>query len=211
MLTPVNKMALYSRKEFLELCGHEYDNSARSKISMWIKRGSIIETNGKIDDSIPKNRDWVIKQKDSRAAKDSPDTQDPEIETNGQLPLEGMLAGSIDRRLKLHQIEKLKVDTRIQELKEEKIRGEVVPVDIIKNLFRTHTQSIITSQKDSIEEMLINIAAETRLSGEGLARLRGKMVLSLNTSVDKAIIATEKNMQSMVDEFSIKKEVGEHE
>lgn len=204
-------MALYSRREFIELCGHDWNDSAKSKIAMWVKRGNVVEVNGKIDDTNPTNRDWAIKQRDSLTLKIP--TNEPGPESAGNEAGQGDLfpGESLEQQLKRHQIGKLKVDTRIQELKEEKIRGDVVPIDIMKDLFRVHTQSIVTSQKDAIEELLINLAAEVRMPGESLARMRGKMVEALNNGVDKAIIITERSMKAMVDEFSIKKEVGEHD
>jgi hypothetical protein len=209
-------MALYSRKEFIELCGHTWDDSSRAKIAMWIKRGKVIEQNGKIDDSNTTNRDWALKQRDTQSVRKPdiiPDTgfsEEPKPQREIDFP-GGASGETIERRLKLHQIEKLKVDTRIAELKEEKIRAEVVPITLIKDLFSTHTQSIITSQKDGIEELLTTLSVEARLSGEQLARLRGKMVDILNKGVDKAITITERNMKATVEEFSIKKEVGEHD
>lgn len=209
-------MALYSRKEFIELCGYEWSDSSRAKVAMWIKREKIVEENGKIDDSNPQNRDWILKQRDSSNSKvisvEAPIATMPvnivpvNKPSKSDNPFE-----PVEKKLKAAQLEKIRVDTRIAELKEEKIRGEVVPIDLIKSLFRSHTQSIVTAQKDGIEELLINFSAEARLSGEQLARLRGKMIHILNSAVDKAIIVTQKNMQALVNEFSIKKEVGEHD
>lgn len=193
------------------MLGFEWNDSNKAKLAMWVKRGKLIEVDGKIDDTNLINRDWILKQKDSANQEDRPQTQvqrEPD-RSYDEVP-EGSAYG-IEKKLKAQQLEKLKVDTRIAELKEEKIRGEVIPVELIKNLFSTHTQSIITSQKDGIEELLISISSEARLTGDQLAKLRGKMITTLNRAVDKAITITEKNMKAMVDEFSIKREVGEHD
>jgi hypothetical protein len=143
-------MALYSRREFIELCGHEWSDSAKSKIAMWIKRGKVIEVNGKIDDTNPTNRDWAISQQERLTLKapTEPESENSEAGQGDLFPGE-----SLEQQLKRHQIGKLKVDTRIAELKEEKIRGDVVPIDIVKSLFRTHTQSIVTADREDLRDL----------------------------------------------------------
>lgn len=223
-------MAVYSRREFVEyLCGQEWNNSSKAKVAMWIKRGKVIQSGEKIDDSNPTNRDWALKQRDFAALDDrdmpdqkldepilkknkqeikleikqetKPDTDDPGDDTYYNL----------DKQYKKKQIDKMTVDTRIAELKEEKIRGEVVPMELVKNIFTTHTQSILTAQKDGIEQLLIDFTMEARLTGGQLAKLRGRMVEILNKGIDKSIIITQRNMKKLVDEFSITRGVGEHD
>jgi len=59
--------------------------------------------------------------------------------------------------------------------------------------------------------LLIIFAKEARLTGDQVAKLRGKMVSVLNEGVEKAIAMTKQNLKVIVNEFSIKKEVGEHD
>ncbi|MBT1698250.1 hypothetical protein KK083_15260 [Fulvivirgaceae bacterium PWU4] len=56
-------MITYTRKEFIESCGHQWNDASRAKISMWVKRGNIIELDGKIDISHPQNKDWLLKKR----------------------------------------------------------------------------------------------------------------------------------------------------
>jgi hypothetical protein len=191
-------MALYSRKEFIKLCGYEWDKSAKGKIGMWVARGKVIEQpDGKIDDTNPKNRDWILVQKDKAAFKqgesesiEQEDDSIPQFEEPG---------GSIERKLKAQQIEKLKVDTRIAELKEAKMKAETMEVDRVKTLFRIYNHAIITAQKDGIEELLTNISSESRWSNTQLAKARGKMVSILNNAVDKAVVIAEKQLWADTD------------
>jgi UTP:GlnB (protein PII) uridylyltransferase len=96
-------------------------------------------------------------------------------------------------------------------LKEEKIRGEVIPITLTKGIVTNLSQSILTSQKDFIDYLLIRIGKEAKLSGEQMAKLRGEMIKALNETVDKAIKASQRNIKSLMYEFSVKKEVGEHD
>lgn len=214
-------MALHSKKDFAALCG-----MSTKALAVYInpKRGKVIMSGDYIDDSHPVNKDFLEKRKGSAeppAPKlnmmrpdpgliDIPNTGDEDDDSGIGEDGEGESGYHLDRKLLKKKIGKLEVDTRLQELKEEKMRGDLIPVDLVKNLFRAHTQSIVTSMKDGIEELLISFSVEARLKGEQLAGLRGKMVVILNNGVDKSVIITQKNMRSIVDQVKIKKDVGEH-
>jgi hypothetical protein len=217
-------MALHSKKDFAALCGF----SSR-ELSVYIKRGKVILSGDYVDDSQAINKEFLEKrqsksepvplEKTLRMIK--PDPGIPEIpDTGGDadddedsgLDDDGSESGYALNKKKLQkQIAKLEVDTRLQELKEEKMRGELIPVDLVKNLFRSHTQAIVTSMKDGIEELLINFSAEARLRGDQVANLRGKMTGVLNNGVDKSVLITQKAMRSIVDQVKVKRDVGEHD
>lgn len=222
-------MGLHTRKQLSELLKLDWGNkSNRDKIGMWVKRGSIVEKDGLIDDTDPQNIYWIKKQSEkvpTASSKPEPqkETQGPKVE---QPPLpentkikkqkkgtdqEAEVKWGLDIEKKELEIEKLRVDTRLQELKEEKIRGEVIPITLTKAIVTNLSQSILTSQKDFIDYLLIRIGKEAKLSGEQLAKLRGEMIKALNETVDKAIKTSQRNIKSLMYEFSIKKEVGEHD
>lgn len=207
-------MAIYDKIEFLKLCGLDTSiKSNRDKFSVWISRGKIVlNKEGCVDDSIPQNRDWLLRQSDI-ASKGDDNKPEPIQKEIPKLKPEAP-AGNIydlDKKIKTQQLEKLQVDTRLQLLKEEKIRGEVLPVDLIKTIFTVHSQSILTSFKDSIEDILIGISKKCDMSSENLAKSRELMITSLNNAVDKSVDASKRQLKSIIEEFSIKKEVGEHE
>lgn len=219
-------MALHPKADFAKLCGLSTGN-----LTNYIKRGKVILSGDQIDDSVPENRDFVLKRKGMAPPEPEkklhmikpdpgpPEAQDigPEDEDSDDNGDDGLTdddgsesSYALNKKKLKKQIEKLDVDTRLQELKEEKMRGELIPVDLVRNLFRAHTQSIVTSMKDGIEELLINFSVEARLKGDQLATLRGKMVGILNNGVDKSVIISQRNMRSIVDQVKVKKDVGEH-
>ena len=51
-------------------------------------------------------------------------------------------------------IEKRQQDLRLGQLKEEKLRGDLIPVTVISLIFSTYAQSILTAQKDGMENLL---------------------------------------------------------
>jgi hypothetical protein len=211
-------MAIYEKIEFLKLCGLDTSvKSNKDKFSVWISRGKIVlNKDGLVDDTIPQNRDWILRQQEV-AGSNQKQHENIEVDqpkkvsrtSNIDAPEDGVY--NLDKKLKTQQLAKLTVDTRLAELKEEKIRGEVIPIDLVNNIFMAHTQSIITANRDGIEDLLINISKEHSLSRESLANLRGKLIKILNSATDKAVDMTKRNLKSIIEEFSIKKEVGERD
>lgn len=211
-------MARYTQAEFARECG-----VSSAKISMYKKRKKIfVGEDGYFHDTLQVNAAFLNDHRNKQSAKTESATtplsspiEEPKIKSKNykqdNVTVEGKIQLSLDQQKKTLEIEKLKVDTRLQELKEEKIRGEVVPISLAQPVFQSFHQAVITSQKESIEVLLIEISMEYRLTGEQLARLRGKLLTILNEGSDKAVTMAQRNLTMLVEEFSIKKEVGEHE
>jgi hypothetical protein len=222
-------MGLHTRKQLSELLTLDWNNkSNRDKIGMWVKRGSIIEKDGLIDDTDPQNLYWIKKQQEKEPKesikqdpqKEVPDSVDkPPVavadhkqkKIKAGAPVKDITKYDLEVEFKELSIEKLKVDTRLQELKEDKIRGEVIPIEIVKTVFAQHSQNIITEFKNSVENILTIFAKKKSLNGNEVAEIRGQMVSTINLAVDKAVDSSKKNLTHIVKEFSIKKEVGERE
>jgi len=222
-------MALHNRNQFTQLCGLDPQKGGdRGIIGKAIERGNVVLTSeGLIDDTDYKNAKFYTNYQLKAASR--PPVEAVEVETSSsEIPADKKTepkqrrtsvyqpkvddsAFKLDRELKLVELEKKGAETRLLHLKEQKLRGEVVPIELIKQLFTTHSQSIMTSHKDGLEELLINITQEARLSGEQLALLRGKMVQILNNGAGKAEAATKRYMRTLVDEYTVKREVGEHD
>lgn len=208
-------MALYTRANLCRLL-----NISQAVITMAVKRGHLVLTDGKIDDALSPN-DLFIAKKLSKP--DAAQTPQEDITEKKTLPPPDddkedfqMIARTNSNelvRLKTLKdkiwIKKTNEDYEIAKIKKEKMKGEVIPVELIKNLFQAHTQSIVSAQKDGIEDLLIQISAESRMKGDQLARLRGKMVAILNTGVEKSVNATKRNLKAIVSAYSLKREVGE--
>jgi hypothetical protein len=213
-------MALHSKADFAKLCGLTTGN-----LTNYIKRNKVIMSGDYIDDQLQINKDFLLSRQSKSAPKYEPplpvlrsvrpDTGDQDEEDEEDQDDEDSDQGedsgyALNKKKLKKQIAKLEVDTRLQELKEEKMRGELIPVDLVINVFRAHTQSIVTSMKDGIEDLLINFSVEARLKGDQLASLRGKMVGILNTGVEKSVIISNRNFNAIREQVKVKKDVGEH-
>jgi hypothetical protein len=211
-------MAIYEKIEFLKLCGLDTSvKSNKDKFSVWISRGKIVlNKDGLVDDTIPQNRDWILRQQEV-AGSNQKQHENIEVDqpkkvsrtSNIDAPEDGTY--NLDKKYKVKQIEKLNVDIRLGELKEEKLRGEVIPVDLVRNIFTTHSQSILTTFKDAVEAILIGVSKKCNMSDENLSQSRMLMIGALNGAVEKSVSITKGKLKAIVDEYSIKREAGEHE
>ncbi|HTH58227.1 MAG TPA: hypothetical protein VL728_19410 [Cyclobacteriaceae bacterium] len=211
-------MGRHTRAEFQKITG-----LSRGNLFNYIKRGKIIEENGLIDDKNPVNlffleRKGVVleeipqeKTTTPRPKNQSDESKvepydDDDVDSQGDQTLTGLNK----TRIKV-DIAKKRKETELLKLREQKIKGEIVPVADVSVLFSNHTQSIFSALKDWGDELIIEIAEEARLSGEQLARRRKRMIERLNNAVDRANLMTKKSMGIITDNFSISKGVGEHE
>lgn len=227
-------MALHTRKQFAILCNLDPSkDSERGIVNMNIKRKKLVLSGDFLDDTIPENRDFITKQKDRivkpndnwevltdtsikniitriedvKPEKKTPKT--PNTQRKNDSSNEGVYG--LEKILKTQQLEKLEVETRLLNLKEQKILGEIISIDLVKQLFITHNQSFLTLQKTTIDEILLDFAKEANLSADKVSKLRGRIVSILNNGIERTIETTKKNMSALLSEFSIKRDVGEHD
>lgn len=148
-------------------------------------------------------------QKPEKKVKVLPPITDPEDLPSPQKSSDDLF--DLELRRKRVELEKAETSHRLMIIKEQKLKGEIIPVDLVEILFQTHGQSVITAQKEAIEDILIKISAQHRLKAEQLAKLRGEMIDILNMNVDRARDITMAAMQAMLSEYSMKREAGERD
>ena len=204
-------MAIYTRSDFAKECG-----ITEGYLGVYIGRGKVILTeDGQVDSKQRDNFDFLRKQLDKKKAKLKETIISNTIPDNNgrERPLDQEEYDNYDLGLKKKSIdiEKAEVEVRLAKLKEEKLKGELVPVVLVNHLFKAYSQATITVQKDVMEEQLVIIAKEAGLTDEQIARIRNRVYELLNNGQEKAISLTKRSIKSLVEEFSIKKEVGEHE
>lgn len=108
----------------------------------------------------------------------------------------------LDNEKKAYEIELLKV-------KLQKAQGEVLPTDLVSNVFAQHFKSITTAFYNGAENFISIIAKETGLSKEKTAKLRGELIEVVNQSVKEGIDSSKKSIKNLVQEYSEVRGVGE--
>ena len=212
-------MALQTKKDFAGMCGME-----TRKLSIYIGRGNVVVTGeGYINDTDEKNRLFLEKHQSkktgvgedkksnkSKVVKLKPtapinETEDLPIDT-GNKPLY-----QIEREKKLADLEKTKAETVYKELQIQKMKGQNIPTELVKNVVSILSKSLISAFKDGSDLMLIEISKRKQLSGNETAELKGLFVKIINEANIKAVNEANKGIKVIANDFSEKREVGEHD
>lgn len=205
-------MALYTRKQFYELCG-----IGKSHLNVYISRSKVILDGELIDDNNPTNKLFLAKCLEKKQAnvesKPQPKVNIPQVENSGDQIIQKSIPdkniNELERALKEAELKKKEVDIQLALLKEEKLRGVVIPTDIVKVVFSQHFKSITSAFHQAADNLIVNIAKKKDLDREEVAQIRGELIeitnLAINDSVDNSI----KNIKNIVAEYSEKKGVGE--
>ncbi len=218
-------MALYTKKDFAGLCGVK-----TNYLAVLIKRGNIVLTGELIDESIDLNFSFLKKKREEVLSKDKDPAAPIEIKKAPQIKLpevtdaekwESVTFGKksagnlgtyeLDKQLKFADLEKKEVDTRIALLKEEKLLGSSIPTDMVKSVFANLSKSFVSAFKDGADGFIIEISKQKNLTAVETAKIKGALIDIINQSSLKAVSESRKNLQSIINEYSNKKEVGEHE
>ncbi len=208
-------MALHLKSDFAKICGLTTGN-----LTNYIKRNKVVLSGDYVDDTVHCNSDFLLKRFDFVKEKpvvekkvNEPNVSSPEI----KIPKPGKISTpddsvyGVEKQLRVQELEKKTVETRLLELKEKKLQGELIPTELVKAVFAQQTQSFITSFNNSIQDMLTLFSKKHTLNTNEISEMRGGIACIINESVDKAVDLTEKNIRNIVNEFTIKRDVGEHD
>lgn len=196
-------------------------------LAVLIKRGKLICSGDSIDIQQTDNKAYISKQQNSnkKGAKAvkldevkvpkqiprtetyiEPDTEDDEDESDPDKIPDYHVS---ETKLKFLDTKKREREIALLKIKEDKIRGTVIPSELVKPVFLQHNQSIITAMKNMMDEKLREIAKKHSLNVNEVADIKGNWVTGLNESIDKATKASIKAVDNIISEHSEKKSVGE--
>jgi hypothetical protein len=211
-------MAFYPKKEWCELCGVTVGN-----LHNYINRGKTIMTaDGMFDDSEPKNalflktRLELLSGKSNEVKEDKAEkAKEPKKSTTKAEP-KAKESGdgdsySLERRLKKQELLKKEAETRLLNLKEEKLKGEHMPTEMVKSIVVQLSQSFITAFKDSMEDFITIVGKSKGMNVNEIAEYRGKLSKMINQASVKSVDIAKKSINNIVNEYAVKREVGEHD
>ncbi len=216
LLGKVAYIAIYNNKNGntkAQRSGQTYGRSY-AIVTVNVQRGHLVSLDtGEIDTDDPTNQAWILKYLPASeyilpVTKNKPAKPTPVVLEKKQ---QGQDKFDLDLAKKKADIEKVHGEIRLQKLKEAKLRGEMVPIDLMRTTLEVHTRSIVTAMKDGMEDLLLQVSSEFRGSSEQLSRLRGIVITILNAQVDKSVEATKKQLRVLANDYAERKEVGEHE
>jgi len=200
-------MALYSRRQFCDLT-----NINQAYLTTYINRGKIkINNNDLIDDTVRENSLFIKKKigvKFSPIIKEDEDEKEEEDniqyvkKNNDQYDL-NIIKTKIEIKKKNEEYEKIK-------LQNSKLKGEVVPTELIKPVFLQHNQSIITEYKNATDEIIRIFSKKRSLTVNEVAEIKTELVKTINNAINNAIIVSSKSIDSIISDHSDKRGIGEH-
>ncbi len=220
-------MAIYKRQEFAKKCGFSGGN-----LSNYIKRGKVILTNdGTIDSENLINAEFLLyREEQLRERTDEPEVQKPEVPVkpkkapkarpdefdehkynSNKLPKVTNDYDSLTNRVKRQELLKKEADTQLLLLRIAKQRGEHIPTDLVKEIVIQQSHAFITAFKNSLDDFITMIAKDKGMSVDEIAKYRGGLIKTINSTTSKAVETAKSNVKKIVKEYSESREVGEHD
>lgn len=201
-------MTVYTRKEFSELTGLK-----SNKVSTYISRKKVIPlADGCIDGNDPRNAAFLQKHSAllEPVIKQAPEKPQQQPTQETEQPLETDYA-ALDRQKLSAQVEKLNQEVRLLRIKEEKLKGVVVPSEVIMPVFLQHNQSVLTAVKNESDEFVRLFSKKRSLSGEEVAEVKSELIEWFNRAMDSANTLSKVTIKDIINNYSITKGVGERD
>lgn len=211
-------MAFLSKREFASVC-----SITTKDLAVYIRRTKIIVKNDQIDTNDPVNAAFLEKKKrspgetiasgtNSSTNVSKPETTDfiPEsTPLENVVPSAGQSLKESERQLKYYDTVKRRKEIEKLSIEIQKKRGEVIPSELVKPVFVQHNQSILSEFKNAADEVVLIFSKKRSLSVNEIAEVKGELVDCINSAIAKAIVASLKSVDSIVQEHTLKRGVGQ--
>lgn len=114
-----------------------------------------------------------------------------------------------ERLLKFLDTAKRKKEIQKLDIEIAKKNGEVVPSEVILPVFIRHNKSLMTAFKNACDAMLTEYSKVKDMNPEEIAHIRSAVIGETNKAMTKATELTESDVKGIVDDYSVRKGVGE--
>lgn len=202
-------MAFHTKTAFSNLLGKK-----ANWLSNYISRKTVILSGDYVDDTHPMNAAFLKKQR-QRLGITSYEKVKPEkidhIESgpNIQSPNEEGYAIGVDAELKQVELKKKKADLELVEEKLKKVKGETIPVDLVKSIFQQYGKSCSTAFQNEADNLLQELQKKFGVDRKGMSFYRGRIIEITNEAIDEAYSDSKRELRLLVNEYSQKRGVGE--
>ncbi|MEG9328560.1 hypothetical protein V6B16_11495 [Salinimicrobium catena] len=190
-------MSLLSTKDFADFSGVKI-----ATLRQHIKRGKVEKTGSHIDTEHPTNVIYLTEQwtKNGKPKQDLPKETEPGVPTfqDAQIkkPEKNISVKAADWALRKKQADALISERRAQELflKNQKLQGELMPIELVQKVLVINIQSIFRSFESSAE----NIASiyNERLGGDRAALT--EMITRMREELERAIHSAKQQSQAEI-------------
>lgn len=225
-------MALHTQAEFCKMLGITKDY-----LKPYKKRGKVVLTDGKyIDDVNPINKAFIQSRKQRKTEvsdvniglpvketvkvevqkvvgtiirQENDDEIDEKSDSQAPTDLKNLTYDKLVSEEKVEKILKTREEREVTKLKKEKMLGESLPIEPIKQVVLLLSEAIFKSVEEEFESYVIMFGAQQGLTREETSKMRKDAMDRINTARVKAVEDAKKAVRKIRIDFSAKKGRGE--
>lgn len=201
-------MPKVTAKELADMTGWETKN-----LSVYVTRKKLVkDKNGLFDVDEPKNALFIAQNKAEGTKKPEKTPPKGKKEASARdLDEEVKKVEAITMQLEANKLVMQEQSIRRNQIEIEKKEGQLIPTELIKALFLTHSKSITMTFKEGMEKIVDLFTIKYKLSQADAASMRKTMVEAINKGVDNAVSNTRGSLKKIITEYSEKRGVGDHD
>lgn len=210
-------MAFHTQSQFAELIG-----KSRGWLNVYIKRGGLnnpIMSGEFIDDTVHQNKEFLLKWKQKLIEANKPATikgptsfpepiqkplKAPRIEEPKEIELKPSADDSLDTLKKKAEIEYKLGQVKKLKLEQAKLIGENIPIDSVASLIASLSNGFQQSYKSGAESLMMELSNKYKIPVKGIAELKGKLFELINSSHDKGIKLSKKELKNIISDVKFK-------
>ena len=129
--------------------------------------------------------------------KTSKDDTETDVEVKTELT-EMSSEDRLKRAATFATLQNKKAATRLLNLQEAKLRNELIPTDIVKEMIQVLAESVKRSYADAGENMILWISERLSAQEHDKAAMRSKLLNSINKAVDDSVDAAQGRMEDLM-------------
>lgn len=212
-------MALHTKKDFALICGLK-----PAELSMGITRRKVLCSGDYVDDSIPVNVAFMEKWRSVRnpdvpapalngqarpsartvappdltpVAPKAPNVRQPQLEFTYESPV-----NQLDLKIKETELARKEEDLEIAKLKRAKMAGEVIPVELVNNVFTVYSKSTMTAWYNATDNFLMDMQKRYGMSSADMSTQRTELIEIVNNAIEDAFKESVDSLKNIVEEYS---------
>lgn len=217
-------MGFLTKKEVIAKTGKD-----ATFINRYAKRGHLIfsvNESGQslLDDTFPlnsaflekwkkKDTDEVIVTNTSNVPKTAPNVktikQKPAETGSIKMDPQKVAAYDLAQQTKAIELEKVQLEVEQLKFKNAKLHGEIIPVELVTNIFSQHTKAVVTEYRNSLDKMITQIAGLHKLTNAEIANLKAIVNKEINQAGERSLMESLKNIENIQAGYSLRKGRGE--
>lgn len=224
---------ILSRSDFVNFSGIK-----NTQVSIYLRRGNIVQNkDGTFDTENEVNREFLKRRaaqgktpqgtaavvgvnavekqtpKEPTQRKAAPVITQPELSEKSKKKIEKSTVSRFELELeKLRaEIDKKYIDTELAQEKLATLKGDNVPVALVKDIIARLSKSIITNYKTFSDQQIAEIAHKYKIPEKERVKLSDNNLKGLNRIHNKAILEAKNDFKNELGEFKVKESLSNNE